>query len=137
MRRLAVEACGMSPDENIPRPSPAAPITDSPWFWLVLFVAGALMAIVVIGPKHAYRQARLERMNDSREQIARNEAGELPEDDAPARELDARAARQFTLGPLAAVLALLLAVGAAALGVLAFLRADARRGARRRAKENP
>jgi hypothetical protein len=124
----------MSPNQH--ENEPHAPITDSPWFWLVLFVIGALAALVVIGPKHAYRQARLERMNDTREEIVRRASGELPEaEDAPNRELDARAASRFTLGPLAVALALILAIGAIVAGVVSFLRVDARRDGRRRPKE--
>ena len=63
-------------------------------------------------------------------------AGELPDtEDALNRELDTRAARRFTLGPLAVVLALILAVGATVAGVVSFLRVDARRHGRRRPKE--
>jgi hypothetical protein len=126
----------MSPHQHQPEPGARAPMTDSPWFWLVLFVAGALAALVVIGPKHAYRQARLERMNDTREEILRRASSELPEaEDAANRELDTRAASRFTLGPLAVVLALILAVGAIVAGVVSFLRVDARREGRRRSKE--
>ncbi len=126
----------MSPHQNQPEPGGRAPISDSPWFWLVLFVTGALAALVVIGPKHAYRQARLERMNDTREEILRRASGELPEaEDAANRELDTRAASRFTLGPLAVLLALILAVGAIVAGVVSFLRVDARREGRRRPKE--
>lgn len=126
----------MSPNQRESEPRTRAPVTDSPWFWLVLFVAGALAALVAIGPKHAYRQARLERMNDTREEILRRAAGELPDaEDALNRELDTRAARRFTLGPLAVVLALILAVGATVAGVVSFLRVDARRHGRRRPKE--
>jgi hypothetical protein len=108
-----------------------APLTDSPWFWLALFVGGALAAIVVIGPKHAYRQARLERMNDTREEIRRRAAGEVTEAEQSAeRELDVHAARRYTLGPLAVVLSLLLASGAIVAGVIGYLRAAARRADR-------
>ena len=35
-------------------------IADSPWFWVALFLAAALVALVVIGPKYARRQRIIE-----------------------------------------------------------------------------
>ena len=105
------------------------PVSDSPWFWLILFTASALAALVVVGPKYGYRQARLERMNNTREQMARRAAGaaiETDDPDALVTELPRDAARRFTLGPLATVLALVLAVAAAAAGVLGYLKSAAR-----------
>ncbi|HVU89846.1 MAG TPA: hypothetical protein VHD36_21125 [Pirellulales bacterium] len=125
----------MSERQHEPDKRPSAPLTDSPWFWLALFVCGALAAIVVIGPKHAYRQARLERMNDTREEIRRRAAGEVTEAEKAADHLLAtHDARQHTLGPLAAALAILLAVGAIAAGVTGYLKADARRAERQERK---
>jgi hypothetical protein len=40
--------------------------TDSPWFWVFVFSASALVALTAIGPKHLRRQERLERMADQR-----------------------------------------------------------------------
>ena len=77
------------------------------------------MAVVVVGPKYAYRQARLERMNNTREQIASGAVGEAVETSDPdllITELPRDASRRFTLGPLAAVLAILLALAAVARG---------------------
>jgi hypothetical protein len=125
----------MSEAQHEPDQRSPTPLSDSPWFWLALFVGGALAAIVVIGPKHAYRQARLERMNDTREEIRRRAAGEVTEAEKAADHmLAAHEARQHTLGPLAAALAILLAVGAIVAGVTGYLRADARRADRQERK---
>jgi hypothetical protein len=125
----------MSEAQHEPKRRPSTPLSDSPWFWLALFVTGALAAIVVIGPKHAYRQARLERMNDTREEIRRRAAGEVTEAEKAAdHQLAAHEARQYTLGPLTAALAILLAVAAIVAGVTGYLRADARRAERQERK---
>lgn len=45
-------------------------LADNPWFWLMLFGGMGIVAVVAIGPKHAARQARLERMAESRQRAA-------------------------------------------------------------------
>ena len=50
------------------------PLTDSPWFWLLLFATAALAALSVIGPKHLWRQARIERMQHGRD-VSRQSVG--------------------------------------------------------------
>ena len=55
-----------------PRNRPAErlpPLTDSPWFWLVLFGGMGLMALVAVGPKYGRRQAPIERKFQARQQI--------------------------------------------------------------------
>jgi hypothetical protein len=63
--------------------TPAA-LTDSPWFWGVLFSLMALVGLALIAPKFAKRQGQLERRFRGREQSAlerqRRLAG-LPETD--------------------------------------------------------
>ena len=36
------------------------PITDSPWFWALLFSAAGLVCVLVIMPQYEQRQRRLE-----------------------------------------------------------------------------
>jgi hypothetical protein len=87
------------------------PITDSPWFYVLVFSLMALLALVVIGPKYGRRQSALERKYQARERIedarqARNISGTNSRTD----ELAAR--RRFAtpgdtlvpLWPLAAIL---------------------------------
>lgn len=47
--------------------TPSPPLTDSPWFWLLLFGTMALIMLAAIEPKFARRQERLERMHASRQ----------------------------------------------------------------------
>jgi len=105
-------------------------VTDSPWFWLALFLVGGLGALAVVTPKYAYRQARLERMNETREQIRRRLAEDqavVDSSEAPPLDVHQSAPRAAPLDPLAFVLALLLAAVAIGLGVMSYLRATARR----------
>jgi hypothetical protein len=44
-------------------------LSDSPWFWLLMFGAAAVAALAVIGPKHVRRQQRLVRMQAARERV--------------------------------------------------------------------
>jgi hypothetical protein len=51
-------------------------ITDSPWFWVLVFSLMALLALVAIGGKYGRRQARLELQYQARERIAERTAAE-------------------------------------------------------------
>jgi len=53
-------------------------MSDSPLFWFFVFGTVGLIALVVIAPKHAQRQERLERMTDSRLQPFTQHARESP-----------------------------------------------------------
>ncbi len=58
-------------------PRPANSLADSPWFWLCVFSAAALVALTAIGPKYLRRQARLENRFEHRVDAwrARDQAG--------------------------------------------------------------
>jgi len=58
-----------------PKPNPLA---DSIWFWIVCFSAMGLLAITVIGPKFARRQAQIERQYQARGQVHRDVAEDRP-----------------------------------------------------------
>jgi len=56
----------------------ARPMADSPWFWVYLFTTAALIALALIGPKFAARQAQIEREFQGRQRAAQNMHGEEP-----------------------------------------------------------
>lgn len=49
------------------QPPTREPVTDSPWFWLLLFLCGALIALMLTGPKFSWRQPQIERQYQARE----------------------------------------------------------------------
>ena len=54
-----------------PSSMPKPPITDAPWFWLLIFSMMALVALVAIGPKYGRRQEIVERRFEARRETAR------------------------------------------------------------------
>jgi hypothetical protein len=48
------------------------PLTDSPWFWVLLFSVVGLVSLVVISGQYGKRQARIERQYQARERIGDN-----------------------------------------------------------------
>jgi membrane protein implicated in regulation of membrane protease activity len=54
---------------------PSAPLTDSPWFWVLAFSLMALLAVAAISGKYGRRQAREERKYQASERIAAGETG--------------------------------------------------------------
>jgi hypothetical protein len=59
-------------------PSPPRPITDSPWFWVCLFAAAALIGLALISSKYGKRQAQIEREFQGRQRAAQNVQGQSP-----------------------------------------------------------
>src|SRR5580765_1754130 len=59
-------------------PSASRSYTDSPWFWAYLFATAALVALALIGPKFAARQAQIEREFQGRQRAAQNAQGQEP-----------------------------------------------------------
>jgi hypothetical protein len=75
--------------------STGRPITDSPWFWAYLFATAALIALALIGPKFAARQAQIEREFQGRQRASQQAQGE-----EPSGELSTRERTLITLQPL-------------------------------------
>jgi hypothetical protein len=48
----------------------AKPLSDSPWFWLLLFASMAMAMSVAVQPRFAKRYERLERMHQARVQAS-------------------------------------------------------------------
>src|SRR5437762_3870103 len=59
-------------------PPAPRPMTDSPWFWAYVFTTAALIALALIGPKFAARQAQIEREFQGRQRAAQNIHGQAP-----------------------------------------------------------
>jgi hypothetical protein len=89
------------------------PHSDSPLYWLLLFGSAAIAALVLIEPKFAQREARLERMYHARQRAAaRAQPGRAGQGSGAAdRAVEAPAAPGESQAPIVSLrsLALLLA----------------------------
>jgi len=59
-------------------PSAAPSVSESPWFWAYLFTTAALIALALIAPKFAARQAQIEREFQGRQRAAQKISGQSP-----------------------------------------------------------
>jgi len=70
---------------------PKSAVTDSPWYWVLVFSLMALFALLVISHKYSRRQAGIERQYQARERIVEKRAAENnPADGARIDNQDAR-----------------------------------------------
>jgi hypothetical protein len=110
--------------------TPAKPLSDSPWFWLLLFGSMALAMLTAIEPKFTRRYERLERMHEARNQVALRSAASHGEQVAEAGDDSAEPialnSGGGTLRPIMFVLAGLMFAAVLAMAVL-----------RRRAEPSP
>jgi hypothetical protein len=60
-----------------------ARLTDSPWFWLLVFANAALLGVALIGPKYNQRQGAVERRFEARREIARRALAHSASENAP------------------------------------------------------
>jgi len=79
-------------------------ITDSPWFWVLLFTVVGLIALVGISGQYGKRQARLERQYQARERIAAGEIGNSAAADPERRQYAAPDHTLVPIWPLAVLL---------------------------------
>jgi hypothetical protein len=91
-----------------------APVTDSPWFWVLIFSLMALFILVLMGPKIGRRQAKIELNYQARERAAaEQDAGNNPARGERSDELADRrafATPEHTLVPLWPLTTILLVV---------------------------
>jgi hypothetical protein len=80
--------------------SQKSPITDSPWFWVLVFSLMGLVALVAISGQYGKRQSRLERQYQARERIAADAV-----EDPQRREYSTPGDTLIAIWPLAVVLA--------------------------------
>ena len=92
---------------------PSASVTESPWFWVMLFSLAGLAAVVTVGPKFEQREEGIEEKFHARERAMGREAfDKIPDDGAtPDSRAETPWPRIFTLGPIAAVLMCIAAIG--------------------------
>lgn len=93
---------------------------ESPWFWAVLIVNGAILGLLLIAPKYREREAMLERRYGVRREIAERRAtGQppLPASNVPA---DPHAQDRPLLVPLWRLLTVLVVLDVAALVVFVW-----------------
>ena len=65
-----------NPQSTICNPQSHLPLSDSPWFWILLFSLVALALLVVFGDKYRQRQTQLERQFQSKERREAIEPGQ-------------------------------------------------------------
>ena len=99
-----------------------APVTDSPWFWVLIFSLMALVALAAMSGKYGRRQSNIERQYQARERVAEKLAAENnPGDAARIENPETRRAyatpgdKLIPLWPLAILLGLVSVVAAAML----------------------
>jgi hypothetical protein len=61
-------------------------VTDSPWFWIVLFLCGGLIILTIAAPRIESRQRRLDMQFRARQaagQTVLHDSHELPSEESP------------------------------------------------------
>jgi hypothetical protein len=89
---------------------PSVSVTESPWFWTMLFSLAALAAVFTIGPKFERREAGIEQKFHARERALGREAFDKPAEDAEPSPTNSWRPI-FTLGPIAGTLMCIAVVG--------------------------
>jgi hypothetical protein len=103
--------------------NPKSPITDSPWFWVLVFSLMALGALAAISGKYGRRQAALERQYQARQRVVERVPVGDPPRGGDSQRLEQSERRRFVspgdtlipLWPLAVVLVVLALIASAML----------------------
>lgn len=90
-------------------------MTESPWFWVMVFSAAGMMFLLAFSPKYAARQRQLEMQYYAREEITRRQVEGATAAPGPARESPPPAPGELIipLWPLMLLCAAICAVSAA------------------------
>ncbi len=72
--------------EPASKPHARAPLTDSPWFWVMLFSAVGVVLLLAMSPKYARRQRQLEMQYYARQEIARRQVEGTSDPREPGQE---------------------------------------------------
>ncbi len=91
-------------------------VTETPWFWLMLFSLAGLAAVATIGPKFDRREQSIETKFHARERGFGREAVEQPDENTPAQVPQWNPI--FTVGPIVGVLGVVALISM--MGVLRF-----------------
>jgi hypothetical protein len=91
-------------------------VTETPWFWLMLFSLAGLAAVATIGPKFDRREQSIETKFHARERGLGREAVEQPDENTPAQVPQWNPI--FTVGPIVGVLGVVALISM--IGVLRF-----------------
>jgi hypothetical protein len=96
-----------------------SPLSDSPWFWVMIFCAAGVVFLLVISPQYGKRQRRLEMQYYARQEIERRQVDGTPAVRPPGAEGSAPppAAGELiiTLWPLVTLFAAVFAISASIL----------------------
>ena len=96
--------------------SQPAPITDSPWYWVLLFSLMGLVALGAISGQYGKRQARLERQYQARERIRDHALGDVAVGDPTRRDYSIADKTLIPIWPLAIPLGGVVVLAAVMLG---------------------
>ncbi|MEQ8790201.1 MAG: hypothetical protein RIC55_28150 [Pirellulaceae bacterium] len=101
-------------------------VLESPWYWLYVFAAGALIALMLLGWKFGPRQAQIENKFLGHQAAAEREAGvEAGERESLDRELSTPEHTMINLTPLYVILAVVFVAAWIAVWRQVFLRRTA------------
>ncbi|HEY4723947.1 MAG TPA: hypothetical protein VII92_18990 [Anaerolineae bacterium] len=103
-----------------------APITDSPWFWLLVFSVVGIGALAAISGKYGRRQANIERQYQARERIAQGDT--ISGDADTAQDGDSASRRSYSMPGETLIPLWPLAVGLGAIALFAAVMLARERG---------
>ncbi len=98
------------------------PLSESPSFWLVVFVNAAIVGLLLIAPKYRQRQSMLERRFEARREIALRQAAGIAPLEPSVATADPHAGDRELLVPLWRLLSGLIGLDVAAISIFVWQR---------------